>query len=217
MKILCTWEVRGKTMIFKEVLFEAVKVEKLYKSQMNGFNDKSIPEFNLITISSLLKKEAREDGLQKEFIQSYLESAKILSERLEEIEEPHMGIMKVFYSYSLTLPIIYLCRHCLELSVKYAITRINGKPKNVHGLDKIWSSFLSYLPGNHSDKDLTLLKIMGDFVKHINLLDDTGTKLRYPLEQDGTCTENRFYWANSKLIVATTEKFVKQLEALDIR
>ena len=203
-------------MIFKEVLFEAVNVEKLYKSQMNGFNDKSIPEFNLITFSSLFKKEAKEDGLQKEFIQSYLESAKILSERLEELEEPQMGINKVFYSYSLTLPIIYLCRHCLELSIKYAISRIDGKPKNVHGLDKIWSSFLSYLPENYSGKERSLLKNMRDFVQDINLLDDTGTKLRYPLEQDGTCTENKVKWANSKLIVDTTEKFVKQLELLDI-
>ncbi|MBX4271756.1 HEPN domain-containing protein [Clostridium estertheticum] len=203
-------------MIFKEVLFEAVNVEKLYKSQMNGFNDKSIPEFNLIMFSSLFKKEAKEDGLQKEFIQSYLESAKILSERLEELEKPQMGINKVFYSYSLTLPIIYLCRHCLELSIKYAISRIDGKPKNVHGLEKIWSSFLSYLPENYSGKERSLLKNMREFVQDINLLDDTGTKLRYPLEQDGTCTENKFKWANSKLIVDTTEKFVKQLELLDI-
>ncbi|NNU76561.1 HEPN domain-containing protein [Clostridium estertheticum] len=203
-------------MIFKEVLFEAVNVEKLYKSQMNGFNDKSIPEFNLIMFSSLFKKEAKEDGLQKEFIQSYLECAKILSERLEELEKPQMGINKVFYSYSLTLPIIYLCRHCLELSIKYAISRIDGKPKNVHGLDKIWSSFLSYLPENYSGKERSLLKNMREFVQDINLLDDTGTKLRYPLEQDGTCTENKFKWANSKLIVDTTEKFVKQLGLLDI-
>lgn len=209
-------EVNIGIMIFKEVLFKAITVEKLYKSQMNGFNDKSIPEFNLITFSSLFKKEAREDGLQKEFIQSYLESAKILSEKLESINVPEMGITKIFYNYSLTLPIIYLCRHCLELSIKYAISRIDGKPKSVHGLDKIWSSFLSYLPKNYSEKDQSLLKNMGDFVQAINLLDSTGTKLRYPLEQDGTCTENRLYWANSKLIVDTTEKFVKQLEVLNI-
>lgn len=58
---------------------------------------------------------------------------------------------------------------------------------------------------------------MGEFLQNIDLLDDTGTKLRYPLEQDGTLPENRLYWANSKLIVATTEKFVKQLEVLDIK
>lgn len=204
-------------MIFKEVLFEAVNVEKLYKTQMNGFNDKSIPEFNPITFSSILKKELREDGFQKEFIKSYLESAKILSEKLYEIAAPQMGIMKIFYDYSLTLPIIYLCRHCLELSIKYAISNINGIPKNVHALDKIWSSFLFYLPQNRSEEDKNLLKCMGNFIHSINLLDDTGTKLRYPLDQDGTLTINNFCWINSKLIVATTEKFVKQLESLDIQ
>lgn len=201
-------------MIFKEVLFEAVNVEKLYKSQMNGFNDKSIPDFNFITFSSILKEEVREDWMQKEFIQSYLESAKVLSERLEEMQKLQAGITKVIYNYSLTLPIIYLCRHCLELSIKYAISRVHGKPKKVHGLDKIWSSFLSYLPKDRSEEDQSLLKSMENFVHNINLLDDTGTKLRYPLDQDETCIENRIYWANSKLIVATTEKFVKQLESL---
>lgn len=203
-------------MIFKEVLFEAINVEKLYKTQMNGMNDISIPEYNPITFSSVYKEEVRADALQKEFIKSYLESAKILSERLEELEKPRMGIMKVFYNYSLTLPIIYLCRHCLELSIKYAISRIYGKPKAVHGLDKVWSSFLSYLPENYSGKERSLLKCMGSFIQNINLLDDTGTKLRYPLEQNGTCTQNKFLWANSKLIVSTTEKFVKQLEVIDI-
>jgi HEPN domain-containing protein len=203
-------------MIFKEVLFEAVNVEKLYKKQMNGMNDPSIPEYNFITFSSLYKVEVRSDAAQKEFIQSYLESAKILSERLEELQKPGMGITKKFYNYSLTLPIIYLCRHCVELSIKYAISRIDRIPKTVHPLDEIWSSFLSYLPKDYSEKEENLLKDMESFVQNINLLDYTGTKLRYPLEKDGTCTQKEFLWASSRLIVLTTEKFVKQLEALDI-
>ncbi|GEQ15683.1 HEPN domain-containing protein [Clostridium butyricum] len=203
-------------MIFKEMLFEDVSVEKLYKSQMNGFNDESIPDFNLITFSSVLKEEVREYKIQVEFIKSYLESAKILSERLVDMGKVQIGISKVFYSYSLTIPIIYLCRHCLELAIKYAIFCIDGKPKKVHGLNKIWSSFLSYLPKDISENDKDLLKKMGDFIRNIDLLDDTGTNFRYPSDQNEVCIKNKFYWANSKLIVTTTEKFVKQLETIDI-
>lgn len=72
------------------------------------------------------------------------------------------------------------------MSIKYAISGIYGKPKAVHGLDKIWASFLSYLPENYSGKERSLLKGIGNFVQNINLLDDTGIKLRYHLEQDGT-------------------------------
>lgn len=203
-------------MIFKELIFETVIVEKLYKPQMNGFTDPSISEYNLITFGSLFKEEFKQDSLQKEFIKSYLKSAIILSEENEKLQKPRNGINKIFFEHSFTLPILYLCRHCLELSIKYAISRIDGKPKDVHGLEKIWSSFLSYLPKNDFVKEKILLSDMGKFVKNINLLDDTGTKLRYSLDKDGTCTQDKALWVNSKLIVLMTEKFINQLELLDV-
>lgn len=203
-------------LIFNQILFEPVSTEKLFKSQMNGMDDKTIPDFNPVTFSSAFKPETQSAEAQKEFIHSYLESAKALAIKLDELERPRGGIQKIFYNYSLTLPIIYLCRHCLELSIKYAISCINGKPKEVHGLDKVWSSFRSYLPTQNSGKERSVLKEMGNFVQAINLLDDTGTKLRYPLNKDGTCTQGKFLWANSKQIVSSTEKFVKQLEELNI-
>lgn len=204
-------------LIFNQIFFEPVITEKLYKAQMDGMSDKTLPHFNPITFSSIYKKEIKQEETQKEFIQSYLQSAKILEKHLEELERPHTGIYKIFYNYSLTLPIIYLCRHCLELAIKYAILRINGKPKEVHGLDKIWSSFHSYLPQKAiSGKERSKLKEMGNFIHTINLLDETGTKLRYPTNKDGTCSQEQFIWANCKEIVKSTEQFVKQLEALDI-
>lgn len=203
-------------MIFKELIFEKVNVDKLYKTQMNGFADPSIPNYNLITFGSLFKEEFKQESLQKEFIQSYLKSAIILSEENEKLQEPGNGINKIFFAHSLTLPILYLCRHCVELEIKYAISRIGGKPKDVHPLEKIWSSFLSYLPQNDSVKEKNILKDMGRFVKNIHLLDDTGTKLRYSLDTNGKCTQDKALWVNSKLIVLMTEKFINQLELLDI-
>lgn len=203
-------------LIFNQILFEPVSREKLYKSQMNGTDDKTISNFNPVTSSSLFRLETQSVEAQKEFIQSYLESAKALVIKLEELERLRRGIQKTVYNYSLTLPIIYLCHHCLELAIKYAILRINGTPKEVHGLDKLWSSFCSYLPKQNSGKERSILKGIGDFVQAINLLDDTGTKLRYPINKDGTCTQKNFLWANSKQIVSSTEKLVKQLEELNI-
>ena len=82
---------------------------------LDGFKDKSLPDFNPVTFSSTFVQEVRTDETQKEFIRSYLESAKVLAKELTRLETPRMGIQKVFYNYSLTLPTIYLCRHCMEL------------------------------------------------------------------------------------------------------
>ena len=202
-------------MIFEDIIFTPIQIEELYKPQMlDGFKDKSLPDFNPVTFSSTFVQEVRTDETQKEFIRSYLESAKVLSKELTRLETPRMGIQKVFYNYSLTLPTIYLCRHCMELSIKYAITCVNGQPKEVHGLEKLWSSLLSYLPKKTSGKERSLLKGMGSFVRAIDCLDDTGTKLRYAINSNGNCNQDIFLWANSRKIVQSTELFVKQLEKL---
>lgn len=203
-------------MIFKDQYFGSVPTQKLYKSQMNGTNDATLSDFNPLTLSSAYKADAKTDGSQEEFIMSYLEGAKVLSRQLSVLEKPRGPIHKIFYKYSLSIPIIYLCRHCLELSIKYAIYRIGSSPKQGHKLSGLWSSFLSNLPEERGGKERTIIKNMGTFIKDINLLDDTGSKLRYPLENDGSYTQDKFLWVNSDLIVSTTEKFVKQLNALDI-
>lgn len=203
-------------MIFKENNFRSIPVEKLYKSQMNGLNDSSIPEFNPVLFSTTFKDEFRDDESQEEYIRSYLKSAFFLSEKLDGLEKPRLGINKAYYNYSLTLPIIYLCRHSLELSIKFAISRTGGQPKRVHDLEKLWSSLLSMFPKQHSGKERSTLKNMGQFISSMNLLDDTGTKLRYPKERDGNYSQNQFMWANAIVIVSTTEKFIQQLNLIDI-
>lgn len=195
-------------MIFEDIIFSPVQIEELYKPQMlDGFEDRSLPDFNPVTFSSTFVQEVRADEAQKEFIRSYLESAKALARELDRQEIPRMGITKIFYNYSLTLPIIYLCRHCMELSIKYAITHVNGHPKEVHGLKKLWSSLLSYLPEKISGKERSILKGMGSFAQAIDCLDNTGTKLRYATNSDGSCNQDRFLWANSQKIVQSTEMF----------
>lgn len=202
-------------MIFEDAFFELVPTKLLYKTQMNGMNDPSIPDFDPLASSSFYKDEYKLEESQEEFILSYLKSAEFLSLKLEELQKPRMGVKKYFYKYSLALPIIYLCRHCVELSIKYAILRMNGSPKTVHDLEKNWSSFLSYLPNRLSEEEKSTLESMGHFIKSINYLDQTGTKLRYPTKKDGNYSQDTFLWVNSKRIVSTTKLFVKQLKDLD--
>ena len=87
-------------MIFEDIIFSPVQIEELYKPQMlDGFEDRSLPDFNPVTFSSTFVQEVRADEAQKEFIRSYLESAKALARELDRQEIPRMGITKIFYNY----------------------------------------------------------------------------------------------------------------------
>jgi HEPN domain-containing protein len=202
-------------MVFSEFIFEKVSAEHMYKPQMmKGLADESLRDFNPITLSSAFVTEKREDGAEKEFIDSYLEGAKILMHETYRRQDAK-GIAKIYYNYSLVIPTVYLCRHCLELSIKRAI-RLQGKSsKFTHGLERQWDAFRQYLPNERiSGKERSLLKSMGEFIKNMDVLDDNGTKLRYPVQENKSFSQEKFMWANTRAIVENTESFVKQMELL---
>lgn len=66
-------------MIFSEVMFTKVSVKEMYKPQMDGLGDKLLKNFNPVAFSSVFVAEKRKDGAEKEFIESYLEAARIIS------------------------------------------------------------------------------------------------------------------------------------------
>lgn len=204
-------------MIFKDNIFEKICVNDMYKSQMkDGLSDKTIPDFCPLSLSSTLKNEYKKDGFEREYIDSYLKAAKILADNAIKIGHPtnNCGISTVLLN-NVTIPMLYMVRHTMELSIKYEIECIDGKPKEVHGLIKLWNSFCSYLPKHISGKDRSSLKNMYEFLKCIDLLDNTGTKLRYSRDKNGY-TQGDFMWINPIKIVDNTEKFINQLYSLDI-
>ena len=112
------------------------------------------------------------------------------------------------------LPVLYMVRHCMELSIKRAIRLVGGDPKWIHKLDGLWSSFLSKLPKERTSKDEKVLRYMHDFVKYIDSLDDNGEKLRYSEGKDRQLTQDTFYWVDCVAVTETLDRFVKQLNAL---
>lgn len=130
-------------------------------------------------------------------------------------KQSNNGVCIILNSYSLLIPTLYLCRHCLELSIKRAIGRLGKQSKTTHGLERQWNAFTQYLPKQKiSGKERSLLKNMFEFIKNIDKLDDNGTKLRYSTQTEGTLSQEKFMWVNSRVIVENTEKFVKQLDSL---
>lgn len=204
-------------MIFSLYIFKKCKTDELYKTQMKGLKDNTITSYNPMLISSIFKREFRENRQEQEFIESYLESAKIISKEVYRRQKNNMGVEKIFYSYSLVLPVVYLCRHSIELAIKRAIRLLDGNIKFNHSLLKQWNSLREYLNKyNISVKDRDLMNFMGEFINNIELLDDNGIKLRYPKQQDNSYSQQEFLWVDTKNIVNQTELFIRQLEYIKI-
>ena len=200
--------------IFKSHIFSEVKKETLYKRQMtDGFADKTLHQFAPLAFSVVAKQEYKHEMLESEFIDSFLEAAKLLAKASRHNNVPMPGVY-VFYQYSLVLPVLYMVRHCMELSIKRAIRLVGGNPKRKHKLDGLWSSLVFYLPEKRSVADEKVLRYMHDFVKCIDLLDDNGEKLRYPVGNDKQLTQDTFYWVDCVAVTETLDCFVKQLNAL---
>ncbi|MCD2492474.1 HEPN domain-containing protein [Lacrimispora sp. NSJ-141] len=206
----------NEQVIFKTDMFLEVKSEALYKPQMmDGLGDKTLGQYAPLTCGALAKPEYKGDMFEKEFISSFLESAKMLAVASRRDSVPTPGIY-LFHTYSLVLPVLYMTRHCMELSIKRAIHLVGGNPKQTHKLMSLWSSFLSYLPQERNANDERILKRMQHFVRDVDALDDNGEKLRYPKGNDKQLTQDTFYWVNCVAITDALEHFVKQLDVLAV-
>lgn len=85
----------------------------------------------------------------------------------------------------LTLPLLYLCRHTLELEIKNAII-VYSESANVapdikgHSLSRLWNELMRQikLAGFDTDDDWTVH--CGKLVNHVHQIDPDDERFRYP-------------------------------------
>ncbi|TGN97946.1 hypothetical protein [Burkholderia sp. USMB20] len=127
-------------------------------------------------------------GDAENYVDGYLEAALELASAV--IDKRLIGSRD-----TLAMPILYNCRHGLELSLKYAIDRLHksgmltqGFPVN-HDIDGHWQHLQSAGGGpNAALGDASLRKTVSDlepFVRSLAAVDDDGQELRYALNRDG--------------------------------
>ena len=199
--------------VFKEYVFPKYNGEDVMKPQVNGFEDSTLREFSLLDTSVLVKDELKEEHFEKEFILSFLNAAKELAEAgRKAIDKPGMYI---FYEHSYALPVLFLARHCMELSIKRAIRRSGFEPKKIHGLKELWDSLVSRFPHQRNREDRRAVANMGSFVAAIASVDNNEVSLRYPKDKSGGFTQDRPLFVNNEQVAAYLEMFVRQLDCID--
>lgn len=205
-------------MIFKEKKWESISDElSLYKRQVNGLNNPCLKDYDPLLFSACFKEEYKRSKMTDEYIKSFIEAAKALSKATKEQQSNFPGTNKIFYSYSLTLPTLYLCRHSMEMVIKYSLEILHIEFKKIHKLNELWDKLVKSIPKEfQSGKERTIISNMGLFVDKMNSLDENGQRLRYAIQTSGDLSQDNFLWVNIQGVVNCTEIFIYQILSIDV-
>lgn len=198
-------------MIFKDYIFDNFDETEILRDKMNGFDDPELINFDLIALYPSIKKDYKEDYGEIEYIKSYLQGAKLLCNSINRDK----GI-KIFNDYSLTLPILYLCRQCIELTIKFYFKKCHNKaPVKNHNLMELWEELKKATLINQTEEDMRVIDNMGGFIETIILIDDNGTRLRYSKQIKDSYSQENIRFVNVNRIIELTEKFIEQLKTME--
>lgn len=128
---------------------------------------------------------------------------------------------------TLVMPILYNCRHGLELSLKYAIDRLNetgmltqGHPAN-HDIESLWQHLQSGAVGSvNALGDATLRQLVANlepYVKSLAAIDDDGQELRYAQNRNGQISLSGIAVVNLRHIRHSIETLNGLLQRLKLR
>ena len=106
---------------------------KYIKEQFNGLT-KEVYKWDCVSISPFFKEEFRNKTAEKEIADAYLHSAECLYMCLHRENNPDNGI-KVFRMNQMCMPFLFLCRHTIELSIKWICKNV-FKQKYLELLEK---------------------------------------------------------------------------------
>lgn len=189
------------------------KKESYFKCQMNGFKDPELNNFQFLSYSPMLKTELKSDATEKEYIDSYINAARIIAEN-SKIQNP--AIIFAIKTYSLALPCIFLCRQALELSIKRGINIRNEPYKAIHSLQKLWEKFEDIVSKEiTSPEEQKLFKDMKSFIVLVSEFDnENGTKLRYSEDKNRNLSQEKLVFVNLNQITETTSLFIEQMSLL---
>lgn len=88
-------------------------------------------------VSSLYKKEYKDDENEKEVINGYANAVDCIANGIKVQNHPGVGVL-AFRSISLVVPFIFLGRHTVELILKYLRKCLGLNTPNKHGLLYLW-------------------------------------------------------------------------------
>lgn len=198
---------------FKEIVFtDLTDTTDIVRHQMNGLTREALV-WNMVGVAPILKQELQEHQAEYEVLYSYVAAVKHMANDL--IRTTQMPGMMILTDPSLCIPLLFVCRHTIELAIKTAIKKINGEYPKGHRIIKLWEKFKSLLTVETEDEQ-QMLNRMEILVKAIDDYDPDGSQSRYAMSNNKELYHKNVTFIKADRIALNIELFVKQLEQLTV-
>lgn len=164
-------------------------------------------DWDIISVSPMYKENIRDDMREKEIIQGYANATNCLAKKIKEQNHCNSGL--ILRQNSLVLPFIFLCRHTVELTLKYLQKRLNIPSPNKHRLSPLWATIERAIVENIPTKKDDL-KGMTTVIAAIEEVDPDELHARYSKSQKGDPYNSKF----KAIKVSVFNKIVQSLSSL---
>lgn len=152
-----------------------------------------------------LKEEFRKKEAEKELAASYMHAAEMLYVIMYN-ENNLATNMKVFRKNQLCMPMLFLCRHTIELTLKLVIESRTNKIEEGHELDILWNKY----------KTVTRIKKKkyDELIRTFAEIDKDGMQLRYAKDLQGNEYKPTPCFVKADLIIRDTKNLYEYLLGL---
>lgn len=173
-----------------------MKKEELIRHQFFNGLTAEIYDWECLTPTVFLKDIEKADIAEKEMVMAYLRASELLYNGLVIDNNPAYHVKVVRFN-QICMPFLYVCRHSLELSIKFRIRFQIKKTVSGHKLSELYEKLISNIPELKNNTELSIL------VEVHNKIDD-GCKLRYSKDKkDNVYQENPTFIKADKILELT--------------
>lgn len=164
-----------------------------------------VHDWECLLISSFYKEEIRKISAEKEIVEAYMHAANSLYSNLSIENHPSDGIT-VFRTNQMCIPVLFLLRHAIELTMKLVLEKNNSNVENGHRLNDLWEK----VKKNEKIECNEFDELISAYVE----LDSSGLQLRYVKDRDGKEYKIEPYFIKLRKIVKDTNKYYEFLFGL---
>lgn len=145
--------------------------------------------WDMVSASSILKKEFKDCENEKEIINSYANAVNYNANGIKEQNHPSAGVLNVRMN-SLVVPFIFLCRHTVELILKYLRKSLGLNSPNKHSLMNLWNEIEQIIVTKDSSLKEAMEYLRG-YISVLEELDPDGVHSRYSKSPKGELYLNK--------------------------
>ena len=149
----------------------------------NKFENEITNEWDIISTTTLFKKDFKENESEKEIILGYANALNCITNYLLKQNHSNQDLI-IFRQDSLAIPFIFLARHTVELILKYICNLLGIEYKPKHGLSILWDE-ISVMLRENSPIQEDYLEDIKNFISVMEDLDCDGSHSRYSKDNKG--------------------------------